>query len=63
MLPRLESDLVDAVEATIDGSLDRLKLAWKSDAAVCVVMAAGGYPGPYDTGPADCGVETGGQLG
>jgi phosphoribosylamine--glycine ligase len=50
VLPRLESDLIDAVEATIDGSLDRLKLAWKSEAAVCVVMAAGGYPGPYERG-------------
>jgi phosphoribosylamine--glycine ligase len=50
VLPRLESDLVDAVEATIDSSLDRLPLAWKSDATVCVVMAAGGYPGPYERG-------------
>jgi phosphoribosylamine---glycine ligase len=50
VLPRLESDLVDALEATIDGSLDRLPLAWKPDTAVCVVMAAGGYPGPYERG-------------
>jgi phosphoribosylamine--glycine ligase len=50
VVPRLESDLVDALEATIDGSLDRVQLAWKSDAAVCVVMAAGGYPGPYERG-------------
>jgi len=57
VLPRLESDLVDAVEATIDGSLDRLKLAWKPDAAVCVVMAAGGYPGPYDRGQSIAGLK------
>ena len=50
VLPRLASDLVDAVEATIDGRLDRRKLAWTDDAAVCVVMAAGGYPGPYERG-------------
>ncbi|HTS17942.1 MAG TPA: phosphoribosylamine--glycine ligase [Verrucomicrobiae bacterium] len=50
VLPRLASDLVDAVEATIDGRLDRWKLAWTDDAAVCVVMAAGGYPGPYERG-------------
>lgn len=50
VLPRLKSVLVDAVEATIDGSLDRLQLAWKSEFAVCVVMAAGGYPGPYERG-------------
>ncbi len=57
VLPRLESDLVDAVEATIDSSLDRLKLAWRSDAAVCVVMAAGGYPGPYDRGQPIAGLK------
>jgi phosphoribosylamine--glycine ligase len=57
VLPRLESDLVDAMEATIDGSLDRLKLAWKPEAAVCVVMAAGGYPGPYDRGQSIAGLK------
>jgi phosphoribosylamine--glycine ligase len=57
VLPRLESDLVDAVEATIDSSLHRLQLAWKSDAAVCVVMAAGGYPGPYDRGQPIAGLK------
>jgi phosphoribosylamine--glycine ligase len=50
VLPRLETDLLDALEATINGSLDRSKLAWTSDAAVCVVMAARGYPGPYERG-------------
>ncbi|HVM60934.1 MAG TPA: phosphoribosylamine--glycine ligase [Verrucomicrobiae bacterium] len=50
VLPRLKSDLADAMDATIDGSLDRLRLAWAEDAAVCVVMAAGGYPGPYEKG-------------
>jgi phosphoribosylamine--glycine ligase len=48
VLPRMDFDLVDAMEAAIDGGLDRLPLEWKSDAAVCVVMAAGGYPGPYE---------------
>jgi phosphoribosylamine--glycine ligase len=57
VLPRLESDLIDAVEATIDGSLDRLKLAWKSEAAVCVVMAAGGYPGSYRRGQPIAGLK------
>jgi phosphoribosylamine--glycine ligase len=50
VIPRMEFDLVEAVEATINGSLSRLPLAWKSDAAVCVVMAAGGYPGEYGRG-------------
>jgi phosphoribosylamine---glycine ligase len=48
VLPRMDFDLVDAVEATIDGGLDHLSMPWKSDAAVCVVMAAGGYPGAYE---------------
>jgi len=50
VIPRMEFDLVEAVEATINGSLSRLPLAWKGDAAVCVVMAAGGYPGEYGRG-------------
>jgi phosphoribosylamine--glycine ligase len=57
VLPRLESDLMDAVEATIDGSLGRLPLAWKPEAAVCVVMAAGGYPGPYERGQPIAGLK------
>jgi phosphoribosylamine--glycine ligase len=57
VLPRLKSDLLDAVEATINGSLDRLKLAWTSDAAVCVVMAAHGYPGPYERGQPIAGLK------
>ena len=48
VLPRLESDLVTALEATIDGKLDCLSLRWKQDAAVCVVMAAAGYPGAFE---------------
>jgi phosphoribosylamine--glycine ligase len=48
VLPRMDFDLVDAMEAVIDGGVDRLSLKWKSEAAVCVVMAAGGYPGAYE---------------
>ncbi|HEX8312529.1 MAG TPA: phosphoribosylamine--glycine ligase [Chthoniobacteraceae bacterium] len=50
LLPRLEGDLVDLLEATIDGRLDQISAKWKPDAAVCVVMASGGYPGSYATG-------------
>jgi phosphoribosylamine--glycine ligase len=57
VLPRMDSDLLDAVEATIDGSLDRLPLTWKNQAAVCVVMAAGGYPGPYERGQLIAGLK------
>jgi len=57
ILPRLETDLLDALEATINGSLDASKLAWTSDAAVCVVMAARGYPGPYERGQPIAGLK------
>jgi phosphoribosylamine---glycine ligase len=62
VLPRMDFDLVDAAEATIDGSLDRLPLAWKSDFAVCVVMAAGGYPGHYERGRVIAGLKEAAKL-
>jgi phosphoribosylamine--glycine ligase len=58
LLTRLESDLVDLLEATIDRRLDQITPAWSSDVAVCVVMASGGYPGAYPTGKAIDGLET-----
>jgi len=42
---RLESDLVEAMEASIDGRTSDGDFKWSNDAAVCVVMASGGYPG------------------
>ncbi len=50
ILPRLQSDLVEAVEAVLDGRLDEIELRWDPRPAVCVVMAAGGYPGHYEKG-------------
>jgi phosphoribosylamine--glycine ligase len=50
LLMRLQSDFIPALEAAIDGTLDQVQLAWREEAAVCVVMAAQGYPGPYDKG-------------
>ncbi|BCJ87148.1 phosphoribosylamine--glycine ligase [Effusibacillus dendaii] len=50
VLPLLETDLVDAAEAVIDGKLASIDLKWKNGAAVCVVLAAKGYPGPYPKG-------------
>ncbi len=48
ILPRLQSDLVDAIEAVIDGTLDQITLDWDRRAAVCVVLASEGYPGSYE---------------
>ncbi|MDD3115266.1 MAG: phosphoribosylamine--glycine ligase [Anaerovibrio sp.] len=50
VLPLLESDLVDVMLACIDGSLAETEVKWSSGAAVCIVMAAGGYPKAYDKG-------------
>ena len=50
IMMRLQSDLVPLLEATIDGKLNQLQPQWYEDPAVCVVLCARGYPGPYDKG-------------
>jgi phosphoribosylamine--glycine ligase len=50
LIPRLDGDWLPALAACASGSLDGLELRWKRDAAVCVVMASGGYPGAYAKG-------------
>ncbi|MBN2562967.1 MAG: phosphoribosylamine--glycine ligase [Phycisphaerae bacterium] len=50
ILMRLESDLLDALEATLNGTLDEIEMRWSREASVCVVMASGGYPGSYEKG-------------
>ena len=57
LLTRLESDLVDLLEATIDQRLDAVSARWKPKAAVCVIMASGGYPGAYAGGKTIAGLE------
>ncbi len=52
ILMRLKSDLVDVLEATVDGRLDEIEpLEWDPRPAVCVVMATEGYPGKLRTRP------------
>lgn len=50
LLPRLKSDLVTALLAASDGVLDTISLQWSDEAALTVVMAANGYPGPFKKG-------------
>ncbi|MBR0085868.1 MAG: phosphoribosylamine--glycine ligase [Lachnospiraceae bacterium] len=50
VLPRMKSDLVDAFEACIDGTLDEYELEYEDYAAVCVVLASNGYPESYEKG-------------
>jgi phosphoribosylamine--glycine ligase len=57
ILPRLKSDLLAILEATIDGQLDRAVIEWDERASVTVVMASGGYPDKYETGKRIFGLE------
>jgi phosphoribosylamine--glycine ligase len=63
LLMRLKTDLVDLMEATIDGRLDELgPLVWDPRPAVCVVMASEGYPGPYEKGHPIRGLDEAGAI-
>jgi phosphoribosylamine--glycine ligase len=57
ILMRLESDLLDALEASIDGRVSEGDFKWSPDAAVCVVMSSGGYPGTFEQGKRIDGLE------
>ena len=57
VLPRLETDLLEVVQAVLNGGLEQLDLRWSSDATVGVVVASAGYPGPYETGMAINGLD------
>jgi len=50
VLPLLKTDLLDVLDAVVEHRLDQLAVEWHRDAAVCVVMASGGYPGSYRKG-------------
>ena len=50
VLPRMKNDIIDVVEACIDGTLDRIDLQFEDNAAVCVVLASKGYPLQYEKG-------------
>jgi len=62
ILMRLESDLLDAMEASIEGRVSDGDFKWSPDAAVCVVMASGGYPGTYAVGKRIDGLEEAGAI-
>jgi phosphoribosylamine--glycine ligase len=57
IMMRLKSDLVPLLEATVEGKLNQVQPEWYDDDAVCVVMCAQGYPGPYDKGKEIHGLE------
>jgi len=57
VLPRLKTDLIEIMEAVIDGKLDKINIEWDKRPAVCVVLASGGYPGDYKKGYVIKGLE------
>jgi phosphoribosylamine--glycine ligase len=61
-LTRLENDLVELLDASVDGTLDKIELKWKPAASVCVVMASGGYPGNYEKGKPIRGLDDAAKL-
>lgn len=50
IIPRMKSDLLEVLLAVVDGKLSSVKIEWDKRASVCVVLAAGGYPGEYQKG-------------
>ena len=62
LLVRMDSDIIPIFEACIDGTLDQCPLQWKNESSVCVVMAAEGYPGPYEKGKPISGLQYANSL-
>ena len=62
VLMRLESDLLDAIEASIEGRVSDGDFKWSQDASCCVVITSGGYPGSFISGKGISGLERAGQL-
>ena len=58
VLPRMRSDIIDVMQACIDGTLDQVDLVFEDNAAVCVVIASGGYPGSYEKGKVITGLDS-----
>jgi phosphoribosylamine--glycine ligase len=61
-LTRLENDLVELLDASINGKLDKIELKWRKQSSVCVVMASGGYPGNYAKGKPIRGLDDAAKL-
>jgi phosphoribosylamine---glycine ligase len=62
VLMRLESDLLDAIEASVDGRVSDGDFKWSKDASCCVVAASGGYPGGFVSGKQITGLESAAKL-
>ena len=58
VLPRMKNDIIEVMEACIDGKLDEVDLQFEDNAAVCVILASDGYPEHYDKGFVISGLDT-----
>ncbi len=63
VLPRLKTDLFDIMSAVVDERLSDIEIEWSDEACVCVVMASGGYPKPYQKGYKIDGIKQAESLG
>jgi phosphoribosylamine--glycine ligase len=62
LLPRMKSDLLPLLEATIDGNIEKCGIEWDRRAAVTVVLASAGYPGKYEIGKSISGLDDAAKL-
>ncbi|HET9857994.1 MAG TPA: phosphoribosylamine--glycine ligase [Chthoniobacterales bacterium] len=62
LLPRMKSDLLALLEATIDGEIDKHSIDWDKRVSVTVVLASAGYPGKYETGKVISGLDEAAKL-
>jgi phosphoribosylamine--glycine ligase len=62
LLPRMKSDLLPLLDATIDGKIERCAIEWDTRSAVTVVLASDGYPGKYESGKSISGLDQAARL-
>jgi phosphoribosylamine--glycine ligase len=62
LMVRFQGDLVDVMLATAQGRLDEVDISWDPRVCCCVVMASGGYPGPYKKGLPITGIDDANKL-
>ena len=62
VLPLMDTDLIDIMQAVWDGTLAELPVTWKQESAACVVLASGGYPVKYESGKEISGLDEKGQV-
>jgi len=62
IIPRIDGDLLPALMSCVEGCLTEKTIRWKSQASICVVMASGGYPGPYERNKVIAGLKDAGAM-